>query len=273
MFSQEHTEDPHMYVQVVMYQFSSSSYCFRYLKHKMHILLSSIWLLYFFSLFSRSSNSTSSQHSNSSSHKSHASSSNNGASYNLEYCTSSSSLSPFAANTSSIGGRSCPSSSAKTIVNVGIEDVILSITNSNSKSNSSTSHISASSSCSPRSLITVTKLASSSSNMCSSHNTAKRKRRSSTSLDDRVSEKCFEKECVCVNFSSIFQSLPKRQRLKCPTMNHPPKEAVRKPLQFGLLSKLKKKKKLEYTLKFSSLEEGRMCCHLSNDYAKKKSFH
>ncbi|XP_073824161.1 cyclin E [Musca autumnalis] len=142
---------------------------------------------------SRSSNSTSSQHSNSSSHKSHASSSNNGASYNLEYCTSSSSLSPFATNTSSIGGVSCPSSSAKTIVNVGIEDVILSITNSNSKSNSSTSHISASSSCSPRSLITVTKLVSSSSNnMCSSHNTAKRKRRSSTSLDDRDPELGFE---------------------------------------------------------------------------------
>ncbi|XP_061388459.1 G1/S-specific cyclin-E [Musca vetustissima] len=141
---------------------------------------------------SRSSNSTSSQHSNSSSHKSHASSSNNGGSYNLEYCTSSSSLSPFATNTSSIGVASCPSSSAKTIVNVGIEDVILSITNSNSKSNSSTSHISASSSCSPRSLITVTKLASSSNNMCSSHNTGKRKRRSSTSLDDRDPELGFE---------------------------------------------------------------------------------
>lgn len=168
--------------------------------------------------FSRSSNSTSSQHSNSSSsHKSHASSSNNGASYNLEYCTSSSSLSPFATNTSSIGGASCPSSSAKTIVNVGIEDVILSITNTNSNSNSSASHISASSSCSPRTLITVSKLSSSTSNnMCSSHNNGKRKRRSSTSLDDRVSKyECnitindllaFYIVCVCVTANFIIVS-------------------------------------------------------------------
>ncbi|XP_013116502.2 G1/S-specific cyclin-E isoform X1 [Stomoxys calcitrans] len=134
---------------------------------------------------SRSNSSTSSQHSNSS-HKSHASSSNNGASYNLEYCTSSSSLSPFATNTSSIGAASCPSSSAKTIVNVAMEDLFLSITNSNS----SASHISASSSCSPRTLITVSKLSSSSHN--NNSNNAKRKRRSSASLDDRDPELGFE---------------------------------------------------------------------------------
>ncbi|XP_075151410.1 cyclin E [Haematobia irritans] len=154
---------------------------------------------------SRSSSSTSSQHSNSS-HKSHDSSSNNGASYNLEYCTSSSSLSPFPTNTSSIGGASCPSSSAKTIVNVAMEDVFLSITNSsNSKSNSSASHISASSSCSPRSLVTVSKLSSSSHN--NNSNNAKRKRRSSTSLDDRDPELGFEPSAKRQQrLSSLYQS-------------------------------------------------------------------
>ncbi|TMW43557.1 hypothetical protein DOY81_011363, partial [Sarcophaga bullata] len=85
---------------------------------------------------SRNRNSTSSQHSNSnSSLKSHASSSNNGASYNLEYCTSSSSLSPFGTRTNLSSVKSCPSSSAKTIINVGcLDEVFLAISNSNSLS-------------------------------------------------------------------------------------------------------------------------------------------
>ncbi|KAI8119447.1 G1/S-specific cyclin-E [Lucilia cuprina] len=163
---------------------------------------------------SRNSNSTSSQHSNSnSSFKSHASSSNNGASYNLEYCTSSSSVSPFGTRTNLSSIASCPSSSsAKTIVNVGLEEVILSISNS-----SSASHISASSSCS--STLTIGKL--SKQNMCSSSRNSttatsaaaaaaaasssatvaaivatsagtKRKRCISTSLDDRDPELGFE---------------------------------------------------------------------------------